>query len=463
MRSLFLTLFFRITVGVALFAAVSNYVPGLHGLPSLLLALAIAGALAWWTARTLRGAIAPLGRSAMGILKSDGTTPVGPAAFTEFDVLAQSLALASGQVRDALVASSESRHNLEALLDSMQDAVVAVDAGGRILWSNQRMQRLMNNLNANPSSPLRIGHALVQSIRDPDVLQSVEIALEQRTISQRRATSVLPGSIFEVNTSPMPNGGAVAVLHDITRIEQVERTQQDFVANVSHELRTPLTSISGYVETLLDHEQSLSPTARSFLTTILKNATRMHRLTEDLLALARVESSEEPLTPVPLRSDMLVRDAVQGVSGLVQENEATLEMGELTTTQVFADHDAILQVLSNLIENAIKYGQPRNGGRSRVIVSARTVQQPIPAVEFSVKDFGQGIASEHLTRIFERFYRVDKARSRESGGTGLGLAIARHMIQTQGGAIWAESNLNEGSNFLFTLPLALFPVAEEQT
>jgi two-component system phosphate regulon sensor histidine kinase PhoR len=463
MRSLFLMLFFRITLGVALFAALESYAPELRGLPSFALALLLAAGLAWWTSGSLRKAITPLGRSAMGILKSDGTQPVPPAAFTDFDVLAQSLTLASGQVRDALAASSESRHNLEALLDSMQDAVVAVDSSGRILWSNQRMQRLMNNATSHPSSPLRIGHALVQSIRDPDVLHTVETALEQRTVSQRRATSVLPGSIFEVNTSPMPNGGAVAVLHDITRIEQVERTQQDFVANVSHELRTPLTSISGYVETLLDHEQSLSHTARSFLTTILKNATRMHRLTEDLLALARVESAEEPLTPSALRSDMLVRDAVQGLSGLVQENEATLEIGELTTMQVFADHDAILQVLGNLIENGIKYGQPRNGGRSHVVVSARQVAEPVPAVEFSVKDFGQGIASEHLTRIFERFYRVDKARSRESGGTGLGLAIARHMIQTQGGAIWAESNLNEGSTFLFTLPLALFPVAEERT
>ena len=462
MRSFFLMLFFRITLGVALFAALEIYAPDRRGLPAFGIALLLAAGLAWWTASSLRKAIVPLGRSAMGILKSDGTQTVPPPAFTDFDVLAQSLTFASGQVRDALAASSESRHNLEALLDSMQDAVVAVDSAGRILWSNQRMQRLMNNLSFNPASPIRIGLALVQSIRDPDVLQTVEIALEQRIVSQRRATSVLPGSIFEVNASPMPNGGAVAVLHDITRIEQVERTQQDFVANVSHELRTPLTSISGYVETLLDHEPGLSATARSFLSTILKNATRMHRLTEDLLALARVESAEEPLTPSPLRSDMLVRDAVQGLSGLVQENEATLEIGDLTTTQVFADHDAILQVLGNLIENGIKYGQPRNGGRSHVVVSARQVAEPVPAVEFSVKDFGQGIASEHLTRIFERFYRVDKARSRESGGTGLGLAIARHMIQTQGGTIWAESNLNEGSTFLFTLPLALFPVAEER-
>jgi two-component system phosphate regulon sensor histidine kinase PhoR len=151
---------------------------------------------------------------------------------------------------------------------------------------------------------------------------------------------------------------------------------------------------------------------------------------------------------------VLVRDAVQAMSGLVQDTHAALEIGELTTAEVIADTDAILQVLSNLIENGIKYGQARNATHCRVIVSAREVSAPIPAVEFSVRDFGPGIASEHLSRIFERFYRIDKARSRESGGTGLGLAIARHMVQTHGGSIRAESELNAGSNFLFTLPRA---------
>jgi two-component system phosphate regulon sensor histidine kinase PhoR len=259
----------------------------------------------------------------------------------------------------------------------------------------------------------------------------------------------------------MPGGGAVAVLHDITRIEQVERTQRDFVANVSHELRTPLTSISGYVETLLDHEASLSPQAREFLSTILKNATRMNRLTEDLLVMARVESSEQELHPAPIPADVLVRDAVQAMSGLVQDTEARLEIGEVTSVEVIADADAILQVLSNLIENGIKYGQARNETYSRILVSAREVSGlngsigSSGAVEFSVRDFGSGIASEHLNRIFERFYRVDKARSRESGGTGLGLAIARHMVQTHGGSIRAESELNAGSTFIFTLPKAV--------
>ncbi len=296
----------------------------------------------------------------------------------------------------------------------------------------------------------------------PARLECVRTALEERIVSERRSTSLLPGRIFEVTVSPMPGGGAVAVLHDITRIEQVERTQRDFVANVSHELRTPLTSITGYVETLLDHEVSLSPQAREFLSTILKNATRMNRLTEDLLVMARVESSAQELHPAPIPADVLVRDAVQAMSGLVQDTEAVLEIGEITTAEVFADTDAIVQVLSNLIENGIKYGQARNETSSRILVSAREIAQPgdssgSGAVEFSVRDFGQGIASEHLNRIFERFYRVDKARSRESGGTGLGLAIAHHMVQSHGGTIRAESELNAGSTFIFTLPKALSP------
>jgi two-component system phosphate regulon sensor histidine kinase PhoR len=306
------------------------------------------------------------------------------------------------------------------------------------------------------SSSVRVGHALVQTIRDPEVLDCMRVALEQRVVSERRSTSLLPGKIFEIAASPMPGGGAVAVLHDITRIEQVERTQRDFVANVSHELRTPLTSITGYVETLLDHEQGLSLQARDFLTTIHKNATRMNRLTEDLLVMARVESSEQELHPVNLRADMLIRDAVQAMSGMVQDEEAVLEVGEIVPDEVVADQDAAVQVLSNLIENAIKYGRHPAERRSRVIVSAHSQQN---FVEFRVQDFGPGIASEHLERIFERFYRVDKARSRESGGTGLGLAIARHVVESQGGAIWVDSELNVGSTFIFTLPQAASKVS----
>lgn len=379
-------------------------------------------------------------------------TPISP----EFVDLGESLQDASRALQSRLAAAGEERKQLEAVLDSMQDAVVAVDSAGRIQWTNEPMQRLIPG-NAFGGA-VRIGHALVQTIRDPDVLECVRQALEQKTVTVRGAESLVPGRKFDVNASPMPGGGAVAVLHDITRIEEVERTQRDFVANVSHELRTPLTSITGYVETLLDHEPGLTPMAREFLGTILKNATRMTRLTEDLLVMARVEGPSANLNPVPLRTDVLIRDAVKALRGLVQENQAILEIGEVTETQIFADQDSVMQVLGNLIENAIKYGQPRTGSRSRVIITAREISEPYDLVEFRVRDFGAGIASEHLTRIFERFYRVDKTRSRESGGTGLGLAIARHMVQTQGGTIRAESQLGVGSTFVFTLPKAIYPV-----
>ena len=370
--------------------------------------------------------------------------------YSDFDDLAGAIANASAKARGALLGAAESRHQLEALLDSLQDAVVAVDEAGRIQWANRAMQRLIPG--SSGQSPVRVGHALVQTVRDPEVLECVKAALEERTVCERRTTTMVPGRIFEVNASPMEGGGAVAVLHDITRIEQVERTQRDFVANVSHELRTPLTSISGYVETLLDHEKSLGPQAKEFLGTILKNATRMNRLTEDLLTMARADSQEAMLRPAPVRADVLIRDAVAAMRGLVQDEQAELEIGETTAAEVLADTDSMVQVLGNLIENGIKYGRARTATRSRVVVSAREVSEPPLGVEFSVRDFGQGVASEHLGRIFERFYRVDKARSRESGGTGRGLSIARHMVESQGGTIRAESELNAGSNFLVTLP-----------
>ena len=391
--------------------------------------------------------------------------------FTEWEDPYQAIESTSLHLQRVLSGVQAERRELEALLDSMQDAVVAVDAAGRIQWANQKMQRLIPG--ATAASSVRVGHALVQTVRDPEVLACVKAALDERVVCERRTTSLAPGRIFEVNASPMPAGGAVAVLHDITRIEEVERTQRDFVANVSHELRTPLTSIAGYVETLLDMEyrdggESLSPVGREFLGTILKNATRMSRLTEDLLTMARVESREAVLHPRPVRADVLVRDAVAAMRGMVQDAEAQLEIGETTGAEVFADTDSMVQVLGNLIENGIKYGQAKDAQRSRVVVSAREVwtldadgpggdesgAEAAGAVEFSVRDFGAGIASEHLTRIFERFYRVDKARSRESGGTGLGLAIARHMVEMQGGTIRAESELGAGSVFLVRLPRA---------
>ncbi|WP_255462263.1 histidine kinase dimerization/phospho-acceptor domain-containing protein [Granulicella sp. WH15] len=424
-RSLFLNLLVRLVLAVGVVTALDWSIhrvdPAFSIFGDVLLLLAWAALVSLWTAQSLRRILRPLQEAAALLVEGRQ----GPLAtrYRDFDGLALSLAAASGQVQRALERAVESRRELESLLDSMQDAVVGVDSAGRIQWTNRNLQGMIPS--ASVSGAVKIGHALVQTIRDPEVLACVRTAIEERVVNERKSTSLVPGRIFEINASPTPGGGAVAVMHDITRIEEVERTQRDFVANVSHELRTPLTSITGYVETLLDHEASLSPVARDFLRTILKNATRMNRLTEDLLVMARVEGPKQELNPAPVSAAQLVRDAVASMSGLVQENGAVLEIGPTTKCQVFADADSVMQVLGNLIENALKYGHGKGEGRTRseedrarVVVSAREVSEPFDAVEFSVRDFGPGIASEHLTRIFERFYRVDKTRSRESGGTG---------------------------------------------
>lgn len=348
------------------------------------------------------------------------------------------------RIRREMAAMNEEREKLAAVLDSMQDWVFAVDAANYIRWANKPMRDALNG-------SLRPGAAIVQTIRDPEVLECLRLSMEGGVFCQRKATGIFPGHVFDVRVSPIPEGGAVAVLRDSTRMEQVERTQREFIANVSHELRTPLTSISGYVETLLDHESSLTSGARNFLDVILKNATRMTRLTEDLLALARVESGEDERIPQPLAAEKLITDAIASVRGLVEDAGATVTVGETTPAKVMAAQDAIVQVLSNLIENATRYGCPTPGAPARVEVSATLAGQ---VVQFRVRDWGPGIPSEHQERIFERFYRVDKARSRETGGTGLGLSIARHIVEQHGGAIWVESKLGAGSSFLFTLPVA---------
>ncbi|HTV07832.1 MAG TPA: ATP-binding protein [Candidatus Aquilonibacter sp.] len=371
-------------------------------------------------------------------------------ALSENDRLAATIRSASDEIQRSFAMSAERREKLEALLDSMQDAVTSVDAAGRIIWANKAMQRLV----VDSFGSVRAGHSLVQTIRAPEVLDCVHVALETREYSERRQVSLLPGRVFSVSVSPMPEGGAVVVLRDTTRIEQVERAQTEFVANVSHELRTPLTSIQGYAEMLLDGEGSPLPAAseHEFLEAILKSARRMSRLTDDLLALARVESGEQKLDPRPVAVTALVRETEAAVAGVVKEKGGTLEVDVLTEGEALADSDAVVQILGNLIENALNYGRGSSAARVQLTVEISPLQPQ--EVRFCVRDFGGGIAWEHLGRLFERFYRADKARSRESGGTGLGLAIAKHLVEAQRGRIWVESELGRGSSFYFTLPSA---------
>jgi two-component system phosphate regulon sensor histidine kinase PhoR len=376
-------------------------------------------------------------------------------AFVEFEDLSATMEMRTARHERELAAISETQRNLESLLDSMKDSVVAVDAAGRVTWTNEPMRKL---------AAVRAGHALVQTIREPVVLECMRIALEEKTLVERASVPFVEGRSFAVEAAPMAEGGAVMVLREVTRVEQMERAQKEFVANVSHELRTPLTAIRGYVEILLDDvfaDEAQDGTGPEFLRGILKNCNRMERLTEDLLVLANVESSERELQPAAVDVEMLVQEVVDATSGLFKE-DVELHVGTVARVQVVADVDALVQVLSNLIENAIAYGRGSDG--TVVIlaaeIAAETVAEEPAMVTFSVQDFGMGIALDHRERIFERFYRADKTRSRESGGTGLGLSIAKHLVEEHGGKIWVESDLGKGSRFCFTLPIAMPEVAQ---
>jgi len=330
----------------------------------------------------------------------------------------------------------------------MQDAVIAVSADGLVRWANQPLDRLI-------PQHTRLNAPVVETIRDPDFLATVKAATTDKEVKTARATSIVPGRAFDVTAAPLPDGGIVAVLRDLTETERVEKTRRDFIANVSHELRTPLTSIQGYSETLLDTIPDNSGATREFLEIIRKNAARMSRLTEDLLTLARVESGETRFETEPVTPMELLNDAEESFREIARTQGVELQIvnaqggnGSVESLPlVLAEREAIHQVFSNLIDNAMKYG--RAGGR--IELGARAAER---GIEFYVRDFGAGISSEHLPRLFERFYRVDKARSRESGGTGLGLAIAKHIMRAHGGSIRAESELAHGSTFAFTLPTA---------
>jgi two-component system, OmpR family, phosphate regulon sensor histidine kinase PhoR len=357
--------------------------------------------------------------------------------------VASALDKTARKLEDGFSALENSRQTLVTLLNSMQEAVLAVAQDGRVLWANQRMERLL-------PSGIRLGAPLVQSVRDPEILNAVEGVIEHRDVTVARAAKIFSGRIFDVTAAPMPGGGVVAVLHDQTEIERVEKTRRDFIANVSHELRTPLTSIQGYSETLLDHN-NVPEHVREFIEIIRKNATRMSRLTEDLLVLARVESGEQNFDFQVTTAQELLDDAVQTFHDLAASRGVDISVMNMAESPVSVDRDAIHQVLANLIDNALKYGDT---GR-KILVGACETED---GVQFFVRDFGGGIPSEHLPRLFERFYRVDKARSRESGGTGLGLAIVKHVVRAHGGTIKAESELNHGSVFYFTLPRQPEPV-----
>jgi two-component system phosphate regulon sensor histidine kinase PhoR len=409
---------------------------------ALVVAMLLAGLAAHSTSRRLNRIVKFAERVAAG----DLSARIAESSLDEIGQVATALDRTARRLEDAFHEVETRRQQMETLLNSMHEPVIAVSAERTVQWANGAMERLAAG-RARPQAPV------VEVVRDPDFLAALTAALEKREITTARVRSAVPGRVFDVTAAPMA-GGAVAVLHDLTETERVEKTRRDFIANVSHELRTPLTSIQGYAETL--HETlSNGGGAREFVDVIRKNAERMARLTEDLLTLARVESGEQKLEFAAAPARELLQDAARDLRETARSRGLELTVAESCDAAVHADPDAIHQVLANLIDNASKYAAA--GGRIELGARAAGAM-----VEFYVRDFGPGIASEHLPRLFERFYRVDKARSVEAGGTGLGLAIVKHIVLNHGGTVRAESELGHGSIFYFFLPAAPAPATSPE-
>ncbi len=335
-----------------------------------------------------------------------------------------------------------------ALFNSMVEGVLLLDGEERVRLVNQALEHLFGL-----TGDLR-GRTLMEALRLHELL---ELVSRVRAVGQVLGFELeLPGldsRRLQVNaTALLDRGGKqrgmILVFHDLTRLKQLENTRQEFVANVSHELRTPLSMIKGYVETLINGAKDDPNVATRFLQTIEKHADRLTYLIEDLLTISRLESGQVVmnLQKVELRS--VAGDVINDLQSRARNKQVVLENQIADEIAVRADADRIQQVLFNLVDNAIKYGRLEG----QVWLNARFAGEQF--VEVSVRDNGPGIPPDSLDRVFERFYRVDKARSREQGGTGLGLSIVKHIIQSHGGEVWVESQVGQGTTFFFTLPLA---------
>ena len=338
------------------------------------------------------------------------------------------------------------RNQAQIILESMMEAVVALDADGQVLWLNASAQRLLG-LTGDQAA----GKRLTELLRHPELSELVEEALRQRRVAARELHMFSPREqVIRIQAAPCEGGpehaALVLVAQDVTDIRRLEAMRREFVANVSHELKTPLTSINGLVETLLDGALDDVANNRRFVTLISEEAIRLSRLIDDLLELAQIESKATPLALQPVDLRALIDSVGASLRPQLDARRVTLEVAvPPKTATVRGDPERLRQVVLNLLDNAMKFN--KDGGR--ITVQATTEGS---MVRLAVEDTGIGIPEQDLPRIFERFYRVDKARSRELGGTGLGLAIVKHLVELHGGRVEVRSRPGQGSVFTVTLP-----------
>lgn len=365
----------------------------------------------------------------------------------ELGMLGEAFNTMADQLEHRVHELESQRNQAQAILESMVEGVLALDQEGRVLWLNGSGQRLFG-----VPSRQAIGKRFIELFRQPAVEELLSEALGQGRPAAREVTVFSPQErIVRFQATPCERGSGAAALvlvtQDVTDFRRLEGLRREFVANVSHELKTPLTSIKGLVETLLNGALDDSPTNRRFVSLIDEDATRLTQLIDDLLALSQIESQGVSLNRSPVELGPLVESVVASLQPGIGQRRLLVTLGIPSGLSAQADPDRLRQVLANLIDNAVKYNT--EGGTITVSVAPQGGW-----ITMTVADTGIGIPAKDLPRIFERFYRVDKARSRELGGTGLGLSIAKHLVEAHGGTISVQSHPGQGSTFSFTLPLA---------
>jgi len=423
-------------------------------LTASLISLALASALAFLFVQTLSWQISSLRKYSERLLDPEITDQPLPAGNDDLGALAQSLRSTVPRIRELVESLKLEGARREAILASMVEGVLAVDKDLRVTFCNNSFARIIG-----ARTPVNSGMPLVELVRDPALIEIVSSVLTSGERLERNI--ILPaaeGHSFEVLAGPLAGPstlGALVLLHDVTELERLERVRKDFVANVSHELRTPLAAIRGYAETLLDGALEDQANNRRFVEIIHAQATRLSNIASDLLTLSELESNQAARPPKPISVRAALESALRTVESAARVRAVRISCQNLDDVWVRGNELQLEQVFVNLLDNAVKFNRPN--GEVRVDIRATE-----SAAQIVIQDTGIGIPAGDLRRIFERFYRVDKARSREMGGTGLGLSIVRHVLEQMGGTVLVESRLGEGSRFTLTLPCFGSDVIEDE-
>jgi len=411
-----------------------------------LVALILGMLIAYVFSMRFTGRIRHLQSFAERLVETKASQEIWSEADDELGSLARSLNRMAAQLRDSLDQLSMESARREAILSSMAEGVLAVDQHMRITFCNESFARV-----TGIPVPLPQRAPLLEVVRDAGLFDMLaQVLASEQPLKGRLELPAANGRSFEVQVAPLsasPRQGAIAVLHDITDLERLERVRKDFVANVSHELRTPLAAIRGYADTLIDGALEDPENNRKFLEIISAQAAQLNNIASDLLMLSELESDRaEAGKPERFFVHNVVDNALRTVESEARMRDVRLIRGQVEEASVSGSKTRLEQALVNLLDNAIKFNRPF--GEVRIDIT----RVPERRVCIMVADTGIGIPSGVLSRIFERFYRVDKARSRSVGGTGLGLSIVKHVLERMNGRITVESELGKGSVFTVTLP-----------